>query len=233
MVDWLKAIFKKPDINPPLELPDTKKFDPELHNVIRMDTKTYVGSLRFYADLYAKAELGRQYKDLHAFTLKQLLRGRHEYEKIERVTGAPWWLVGAIHGLECSFNWTRGLVNGDPLGKPTVNHPKGLVFDTWGESAIYAMTKHGAHKEFSWSMELALQFAEKYNGLGYLKYFSKHKSPYLWNTTTIETEGKYVSDHEFIPNFKSGTQVGVAAVIKLLEKEKVITPQYLCSGIIK
>lgn len=232
MINWLKGLFKTtPQV---LELPDSKKYDPELNNVIKMKTtKSYIGSLQYYADVYARCQLNPRQRDLQEFTLKHIIRGRPEYEKIQAVVGLDWWVVGAIHGLECSFNWTRILHNGQPLGQVTTIKPIGLgPFNTWGEAAINALVRQGAHKEFSWSIESILQFTELYNGLGYLKKYPKRMSPYIWASTNIETKGKYIEDHVYDENAVS-SQVGVAAVALLLTREKIITPQFVCSGLIK
>lgn len=236
MFNWVKGLFKLPA--PPtiqtIEIPDAQKYDPELNNIVKLETsKKHIGSLQYYAEVYARSQLNPRQRDIQEFTLKQLLRGRPEYEKIQAAVGLDWWVIGAIHGIEGSFNWTRILHNGQPLGMVTTIKPIGLgPFSTWGEAAINALVRHGAHKEFDWSIESILQFAERYNGLGYLRRYPKVMSPYLWASTNLETKGKYISDGVFDENAIS-SQVGVAAVAQLLTREGIIIPRFVCSGLIK
>src|SRR5205085_2693578 len=65
----------------------------------------------------------------------------------------------------------------------------------------------------SWTIELALYWAERYNGQGY---FGKGNSPYLWSWTTLYSAGKYVADGQYSPSFVD-PQAGVAAIFKALE----------------
>jgi lysozyme family protein len=47
------------------------------------------------------------------------------YDPVVAATGVPWYVIGLIHNLECSFKTNQNLSNGDPLGKPTTSEPRG------------------------------------------------------------------------------------------------------------
>lgn len=182
------------------------------------------GSLEWYQYWFLKAELKDNKEDVFAqeYIRKKMLSGQIMYTSVEMATGIPWVLVGAIHCLESAFDFSRHLHNGDPLIARTVNVPRGRPLIgkppfQWKDSAVDALKDRvkGNLK----SIPAMLQFAEAYNGVGYLKLYdagcSGYMSPYVWGGTDIYTSGKYVRDGQFDKSAVS-KQYGVAATLKTL-----------------
>ena len=76
---------------------------------------------------------------------------RPRYEKVGKALGIPWYVVGIIHSLEASGNFTRHLHNGDPLTARTTHVPAGRPKTgkppfTWEQSAIDALRGPGARQ---------------------------------------------------------------------------------------
>ena len=154
------------------------------------------------------------HKDLN-YVVNKILSNRPLYEKIGIV---PWWVVGAIHNLEASFNMNCHIHNGDPLSAKTVHVPKGRPVNgnppyKWEESAFDAFSLQG--KWDQWDIAGSLWYCEKYNGFGYRKSTINIPSPYLWSGSNIYSKGKYASDGRYDPNLVS-KQVGAGVVFKKL-----------------
>lgn len=167
-----------------------------------------------YDFLWQQAKLSPGTKEMAAvdWTVSKVLAGFPRYLSIQKQLGIPWFLVGAIHGLEASFNFNTCLHNGDPLGHITTHVPIGLgPFMTWESAALDALKAMSSEK--SWTLMKCLAHAELYNGLGYLKYHPNTPSPYVWAcTTAYPGHGKYSSDGKFDPEATTD-QCGVAAVM--------------------
>lgn len=208
------------------------------HPAIKPPPDKYTGSLKYYYDLYSTCQLSQSpvQKSKIAWALDKALKGKPRYEVVELATGVPWYLIAGIHCRESSSNWMCNLVNGEPLDQVTKLVPKGLgPWNTWEESAIDALTMQ-IHKQLDgekirWTLEECLQFAEKYNGLGYLKYHPETKTPYLWACTNWYLKGKYVADGRYMPEAISDG-VGVAAVIKALQEQNQIHLQFSEKGLL-
>jgi uncharacterized protein (TIGR02594 family) len=145
------------------------------------------------------------------------LRGfKSSYEPVSRETGVPWFVIGLIHNLESSFSFQQHLHNGNPLGSPTVDEPRGRPlsppFD-WPHSAVDALTMKGLQHVEAWTIERIAYELEGYNGWGYRT--RQIPSPYLWSFTNHYVRGKFVRDHFFDPDFVSD-QVGAMALLKRL-----------------
>lgn len=133
------------------------------------------------------------------------------YTRIADAAGCQWWMVGIIHYREDnSLSQEVYLHNGDPLGKPTTNEPKGIFFrkDQFFEASVDAMSS-----EFHacYGTGLFCTLAERYNGYGY-----RHHgiySPYLVAATNLYTVGKYTSDGHFNPDAHDD-ELGVIALLK-------------------
>ncbi|MED5373043.1 MAG: peptidoglycan-binding protein [Myxococcota bacterium] len=126
------------------------------------------------------------------------------YEAVAAETGFPAELIAAIHWRECSGSFNKYLHQGDPLGKPAVNHPTDIpVFHDWHEAAVHALTMSdkAAHRDNLGITEdtrdpaTLATFAEAYNGLGY--HNRGRVSPYVYSGTDAYSSGKYVSDGRF------------------------------------
>ncbi|MBR1943126.1 hypothetical protein IJ843_05270 [bacterium] len=141
-------------------------------------------------------------------------QNKDKYEKVSAATGVPAELICAIHYRESGCNFSTYLHNGDPLGKPTTHVPKGKNFSDWTTAAIDAIKSQGSYKSVTESnVDSQLEFAERYNGLGYRK--RGVASPYVWSGTAKYTGGMYVADGVYNPSAQD-RRVGVAAILKHL-----------------
>lgn len=150
----------------------------------------------------------------------KLLASKERYKSVAHITGAPWYLIAALHQRESSADFTRHLHEGSlltdrtkriPKGRPAHGHPP----FTWEESAIDALTvgPHDMRSVGPWTIERICFEAEKYNGEGYRN--RGLPSPYLWSFSTNYLSGKYVADGHFDPHAVD-KQCGVAPIIKRL-----------------
>lgn len=183
------------------------------------------GSLEWYDYWWARAQVlaGEPYDHRNEYVRTKLLTGAARYHAVEDATGVPFDLVAGIHGLESSFSFSKHLHNGDPLEARTTHVPAGRPKDgsppfSWEESAIDAMKFDGLAGRDNWTRAKKLQFAEKFNGVGYLKMYDKGKknvmSAYLWSGTSVYKGGKYVADGVWSDTAVSA-QVGMATMFKL------------------
>lgn len=181
-----------------------------------------LGTPPWYEDLFRKAELSplADERSRLSYSVNRACLRSDRYRNVQYKTGVPWYLVAAIHGLEGSFQFNCCLHNGDPLGAVTVRVPKGRgPFNNWEAAAIDALELAGCKEIHYWTVGECLRFAEKYNGLGYLK--RGLKSPYVWAGTSHYSIGKFIKDGVFDPKAKS-QQVGAAALMMRLHQMKLI-----------
>lgn len=145
---------------------------------------------------------------------QRILAGKFRYQQIEKETGVPWWVIGAIHYRECDLSWSLGLAQGEPWRLPSKGEPHTPAFTSWSEAAIYALTECPpyAAKWKDWSVGGALTLTELYNGEGY----EPKPSPYVWAGTQLYTGGLYVADRKYDPN-KVDQRLGTAALIRALQ----------------
>jgi lysozyme family protein len=151
---------------------------------------------------------------------KKIGANRKRYEKVGKAVGVPWYVVGIIHSLEASGNFTRHLHNGDPLRARTVHVPAGRPKTgkppfTWEQSAIDALRGRGLGAWKDWSVPGTLYQLEAYNGFGYRDHHPNVPSPYLWSFSNHYARGKYVADGRFSASAVS-QQVGAALLLKQL-----------------
>lgn len=156
---------------------------------------------------------------------ERLLANRKVYEEISEETSVPWWFIGLIHQMECSYSLSKHLHNGDSLKARTWQVPAGRPKDgsppfAFVDSAIDALEVDGFAGKTDWPLPMVLWRLERYNGFGYRRKFG-FASPYLWSYTNHFTAGKYVKDGVFDPNAIS-KQCGTAATLRyLLERGAV------------
>lgn len=125
-------------------------------------------------------------------------------------------LLCGIHEREMSRSWNGCLHNGDPLNRVTTHVPAGRgPFKTWEEAAIDALMMDKKNFPKEWTFEARLEFAERYNGLGYRKYGIL--SPYVFAGTNAYTKGMYVKDGVMDVN-KVDRRLGVAAIMLELNR---------------
>ena len=177
-----------------------------------------------YEALFASCAIRPQWQGQVEWCRQMLLKHRVDYEAVAAQTGAPWWFVGIVHGMECSFKFTSHLHNGDPLSARTVQVPAGRppIWDPpndWASSAIDAITYEGFAQQPDWSLARALYRFEGFNGYGY--YARGINSPYLWSFSNQYEKGKFASDHEFAPDLVS-KQCGAAVMLKTLAEGGVV-----------
>jgi lysozyme family protein len=141
---------------------------------------------------------------------------RSQYEEVQKETGVPWFVVGLIHGMECSFSFKEHLHNGDPLTHRTVNVPAGRpkIGDPpfpWLDSAVDAIQYDRLDQWTDWSVAGICYKLEGYNGWGYRGHHIN--SPYLWSGSNNYERGKYVADGHWDPDAVS-KQVGAITALK-------------------
>ena len=183
-----------------------------------INSKVFADLADEYQRFFDRCELRSEKKGNVEFYVSRLQKFKQTYQDTGAPLGIPWWFIGIIHGMECGFNFTTHLHNGDPLTKRTVQVPKGRPAAgappfTWRESARDALMLDGYHHETQWSVPRALFLWEKYNGFGYRR--RGVPSPYLWSFSNIYTAGKFTSDGSFDVNAVS-KQCGTALMLKQL-----------------
>jgi lysozyme family protein len=158
------------------------------------------------------------HKDNIAYYVSQLMKFKDVYSSVGDELHIPWYFIGAIHGMECGFNFNEHLHNGDPLTARTVHVPAnrpatGAPPFTWRESARDAMIFRKYAQVGNWDMPRVLYQLELYNGMGYRP--RGVPSPYLWSFSNLYSKGKYTGDGNFDPNAVS-KQCGAAVMLKAL-----------------
>lgn len=156
----------------------------------------------------------------------RVIANRKVYEAISAKTQVPWWFIGLIHGMECSFSLGKHLHNGDSLKARTWQVPAGRPKDgsppfTFEASAIDALHVDGFAGKTDWPLAMVLFRLERYNGFGYRRKFG-FASPYLWSYTNHFTSGKYVKDGVFDANATS-KQCGAAAMLQDLVQRGAVS----------
>ncbi len=178
-----------------------------------------------YARLFTTAQPRPESSDALDWHSRMILQSRARYESVGNALQVPWYFIGAIHGLESSFNFRAHLHNGDfPLTARTRQVPAGrpLVWlppDDWESSAKDALRLLKFAGQTDWSVERTLYRLEAYNGFGYRK--RGVPSPYLWCFSNHYEAGKFVSDGRWNPSARS-RQCGAATVLKSLVDRNAI-----------
>jgi lysozyme family protein len=169
-----------------------------------------------YQDSFDRCVMRPEFAGTVAFCLKRLKQGQPSYELVQATNGVPWQFVGIIHCMECGFNFSGHLHNGDPLTARTVQVPKGCPKTgsapfTWLQSALDALGMRKLNQVTDWSVPHMLYQLEGYNGFGYRK--RGLVSPYLWSFSNLYTKGKFVKDGIFDPEAVS-KQCGAGLILK-------------------
>ena len=144
-----------------------------------------------------------------------ILAGSEKYKKVEQKIRVPWFVVGAIHGMECSFNWKQCLHNGDPWDEVTTHVPSGRgPFSSWEDAAVDALEMKRPIFPSLWTVAETSFFLERYNGLGYLN--RGLNSPYLYSYGTAGVGvGKFVEDGRYDANEVSD-QAGAMTIFRVM-----------------
>ena len=172
-----------------------------------------------YQDCFNRCQVNPVFGGNVAFYLKRIRQGKPNYQLVEQEIGVPWLFVGIIHGMECGFNFSGHMHNGDPLTARTVQVPKGYPRTgtppfTWLQSALDAMRLKKFDQERDWSIPHMLYLLEAYNGFGYRR--RGLPSPYLWSFSNIYSKGKFVKDGKFDPEAVS-KQCGAGLMLKAMQ----------------
>ncbi len=179
-----------------------------------------------YTQLFATARLRPDRSELADWHRRVIVEYRPRYEAVAALTGVPWFFIGAIHGLEASYNFRAHLHNGDfPLAARTrqvpANRPaKWNAPYRWEASAKDALTIMAFSGKTDWTLARTLYRLEAYNGFGYRR--RGIPSPYLWSFSNIYESGKFVADGKWNPAARS-QQCGAATIIKMLVDSGVVS----------
>ena len=229
-IDGGAATVDAPDIAfPPVALPTAPPpmpVDPVVTAPASLSRSTRFADLaEEYDQLFASAALRPEREQPARWHLTMLGASRRRYEAVSARTGVPWYFVGAVHGLEASFNFRGHLHNGDaPLSARTRQVPAGRPLrwappSDWESSAIDALRLMGFADQADWSLPRTLHRLEAYNGFGYRG--RGVPSPYLWSFTQHYSRGKFVADGRWNPNAGS-QQCGAATMLKLLADDGIV-----------
>lgn len=167
---------------------------------------------------------------------KRIIAGADRYRAVSEQTGVPWYVVGIIHDLECSCNFTKHLHNGDKLTARTWQEPAGRPrtgkppFD-WAFSACDAIRYDGLDKVEHWSIERIAYELEKYNGWGYRNHPAWGvDSPYLWSYSNLYIRGKYDTDGHYDPTLMSEQPGAMVLLHRLMQLDGEIRPTLETEG---
>jgi lysozyme family protein len=186
------------------------------------------GSLAWYTEAYKELVYDKGFDRSIIGAAHVVLAGKARYQAVESQTGVPWWFIGCIHHMESSCDFRGVLHNGEKIigtGRKTKLVPKNRgPFSTWEIAAVDALNYDGLTKNRDWSIGMSSLLAERYNGVGYLKYHPEvGGTPYLYAMTSINSGfGKYVADGKWSPSANANTQVGFCAMVKELENEHAL-----------
>lgn len=150
---------------------------------------------------------------------ERILSHKSRYQVVEAKTGVPWWWIGATHYREADLDFGTQLAQGDPLGKVSVNVPRGqgpyFGEDAWERAAVVALEDHHLNKVIDWRVEKALYWWESYNGWGYFNHGCP--SAYVWAGTNQYSGGMYVRDGVWSETAQD-RRVGTAPILKCLQE---------------
>jgi lysozyme family protein len=212
-----KATLHRPRGRAPKALPRRRVAGEPPSVPVQMTDSTKFDDLRDeYQRCYASCKARPEFRDTIDYYVKRLRTGRCTYELVQSAIGVPWTLVGVIHAMECGFNFSGHLHNGDPLTACTVHVPEGRPAGgtppfTWLQSAIDALRLRKLDTVTDWSVPHLLFLLERYNGFGYRRHGIA--TPYLWSLSNLYTQGKFIQDGKFDPSAVS-RQCGAALMLK-------------------
>lgn len=182
---------------------------------IKIPVEETVGSI-LPTGIYIKSSIQAELSN----TVATILRNIDKYVAVESQTSVPWMLIAGLHYRESSLNFKGVLHNGEYIlgtGKKTKLVPAGRgPFSTWEEAAIDALGIKRTIFPPIWTDAAILEFAERFNGLGYRN--KGIPSPYVWGGTNKYISGHYVADGKFSSSAVD-RRLGVAAIIEGIRQE--------------
>jgi lysozyme family protein len=175
-----------------------------------------------YRNLFDSCTVRPKYKSAVQRDRERIMKNQPRYEKAQKETQVPWYVIGVAHNMEASFNFSGHLHNGDDIRFKTVNVPKGRprIWDPpksskdWEISADDALEYDAFAGQTDWSIERLLYRLEGYNGWG-PRQVHKMNTPYLWSFSTSYEAGKYDADGHWNSTLVSD-QCGAAVLLKAL-----------------
>lgn len=146
----------------------------------------------------------------------KILDGMARYQAVEKLTGVPWFFIGALHYRESTCDFSDCLANGQSIGRVTSIEPKGAgPWATWEDSAVWALQHEGFLSVTDWTgtevWGVCLFEGERFNGEGY--HLHGWANPYLFGGTNYYSSGKYIRDHVYDPSVVD-PQIGIAPLMK-------------------
>jgi len=205
--NWIKRLFRKKQTTKP------RPIEP----VLPVGDFVPAKYINMYNELWDTMQIRMDKLSTINWYTKQIIKNRERYEKVAGLTNVPWELIGCLHLMEGSGDFKAALHNGDLVignGRKTYRVPAGRgPFDSWEESAIDALSIKSQPKK--WGIVETLYYAERWNGLGYLRDPNKPNSPFLWSMSNHYIKGKYTRDSYYDPNAVS-KQCGLALVLREL-----------------
>jgi lysozyme family protein len=190
-----------------------------------MTVPTYGERWPTYADWWDHALIRPQQLTEVEHTVIRLLRNKSRYQNIERLTGVAWMLVACLHERESGADFNTQLAQGDPLHRRSHNEPICGPFDTFEDSAVWALHHDRLDRAVDWRIEKMLYYSELWNGWGYYLYHPHTPSPYVVGATTVQRPGKYVADGVW-SSTAWDSQIGVMAMLLEFPKQDP-TVQYV------
>ncbi|HEX6702891.1 MAG TPA: peptidoglycan-binding protein [Gaiellaceae bacterium] len=171
-----------------------------------------------YVDLWRSCAVRPQRLDEANGLAKRIAANKKRYVDAGKPHGVPWHVVGVIHMLESSADFTKHLHNGDPLTARTVRVPKGRPANgnppfKWETSASDALVFDHLSTWTNWSVPGTLFVLERFNGFGYRD--KGINTPYLWSFSNHYTKGKFVGGKQFSATAVS-EQCGAAVLLRQL-----------------
>lgn len=162
----------------------------------------YVGKTwdRFNACNVGQGLLSGQTTGHIAWYLKMLRKGKARYQNasgllMQKGIYVPWEIIGIIHGLEASFDFSKQVLNGQKYTQRTTWVPKRLgPWASWEESTVFAFTYDLGYQRLPqyWGVVECALFFERWNGMSY--WMKGKPSPYLWGYSSVQVRGKFVED---------------------------------------
>ena len=175
-----------------------------------------------YQTLFDTCDIRPPKQPAVATIVSKIAQNKARYDATADPTGIPWYVVGVIHNMEASLNFSKHLHNGDPLTRRTVNVPPGRPVSgtppfTWEDSALDALRLEKLDRVQDWTVPGTLFQLEGYNGFGYRTRHPEVLTPYLWSFSNHYTRGKFVADGTFSSTAVSA-QCGAAVLLRRMSE---------------
>jgi len=197
-----------------------------------------------YEKRFSTCEVDPNRKAEVEVVITRMMKARLRYDRVAAATGVPWFVIAAIHNMECSGRFDCHLHNGNPLSARTFDDPGGRPIKppvsgrlpySWEESAIDALEFDGFDVWREWSVAGTLFKLEAFNGFGPRNHGVP--TPYLWagsqhdlnHDGRIDADelrysyhgGKYVKDHVWSEKAMSA-QIGAAVLLRRMADQSLI-----------